>query len=224
MRRPLLLLLLGALAACSSFGDEASSDAGPIDAGAEAATPTDAGLADAPAASDAGVPDAGRDKRVFVTSQGFEGDLVVEAGQRGITAKDGLAAADALCGAEAEVLVPRGSFKAWLSTTTTSAIGRFNDRNKRVNPVDGTTVLKVVGEPPIVAIPTSDGRPSNAVVWTGTLSTGVSAGPAAVCGDWKVITGAFAFAGQAGSTSDKWTQALTAHQCGNTASLYCIEE
>jgi hypothetical protein len=191
---PLFVPTLFAFAGCSSSATpvtpEPTIDAGEfIDSGSDPIK--DSGTrADTGQARDSGPKDSGPSvKRVFtlVTAAKITGDIKTAGGKA-----DALASADALCtNAAATAMLGSGPWKAWLSTTATSALSRISD----VGPwylVDGTTMAfankaalsgpaKVDGEKWL----NQDGKPNGLFslrIWTGTTTSGSSA--TENCMDW----------------------------------------
>ena len=168
---------------------DARVDAVP-DAGADAPAVPDAAVdaADAAVAFDAtavdpldaavdAVVDAGRDQpnRVFVTRTAVYGDF------------GGLAAADALCAAEATAVGLDGTYVAWLSTSTVDARDRLAGSAGWIR-TDGApvaaTVARLVGEEMFAAADRDvDGHQVIGPVWTGTGPDGRLA-PGQACDDW----------------------------------------
>lgn len=241
--------------------DAGSGDAR-ADAPADAVHADSTGVPDAPAlpdgttdgatahdafASDAIVSDAvsidgsGKDaivappKRVFVTSDAYSGNL------------GGLAGADAICQDLATGASLDGVYKAWLSSTTTSAASRLTHvfvPYVLVNGVvvadgwDGLTsgtllvpinVNEKGGPPPILASPC--GGTSESVVWTSTATSGaLGTTQGATCDDWASSgPTSGAILGYADRTDSAWTdgcalQGEDSTICSSNAALYCIEQ
>jgi hypothetical protein len=179
--------------------------------------------------------DAGADggpsqvKRVFVTHTGFPGDL--KTAGAGAT---GLEGADNLCNGLARDAGLGGSWRAWLSSSTVSAIGRIAD----VGPwytVDGKTLLfsdkanlQSLSRAPIsqtelgedlLALPLGSIRE---LVWTGSNIGGAPNG--SHCADWT--SAASDKAGNAGywRYSTSWTEDGLLPTCDNPLALYCFEQ
>lgn len=172
---------------------------------------------------------------IFVTSETFNGDL--KTAGNGST---GLNGADNLCQAAADSegsIVPKGTYIAWLSTSTINATERMAPL------VDDGYVLP--NRTTIVAASISDllgGRllnpisqdesgaaPGSNYAWTGTRSAGRSfaeASPAETCNDWTAPSG---FSGARGIYGDRrleeaqWIEA-GALSCDNEMHLYCVQQ
>lgn len=171
-------------------------------------------------------------KRVFVTSQSFNGDLAVAGG----TGDDGLAGGDALCTLVAEAAGIGGTWRAWLSADGVDAIDRIAD----VAPWHTTgpgcaqvfpsrAAITVYG--PEVAIEHDErGRPVNDSTWTGTDENGRS--DTLDCEGWTMSVawiGNFrmeeGLIGVPGATvgSSQWTSSVS-HPCDFENALYCFEQ
>ena len=130
-------------------------------------------------------------KRVFVTSTTYDGNL------------GGLAGADAKCAARAAAAGLSGTYKAWLSSSTTSAASRLTHATVPYKRTDGVTVannwtdltdgdLAVVTSPSPFTVGINHDEfgvaLSSATVgaWTATLPDGSTADPSGVlnCFSW----------------------------------------
>lgn len=124
----------------------------------------------------------------------------------------GIAAADAMCQAEASAAGLPGTFLAWLSTSTLNAKDRlgsdgpwFNTQRQRIaatldDLTDGTL------ENPITYDAAGDepaSPPYNLWPYTGTQADGTAAA-GMTCGDWTMVTGE-GVSGYADRTSAQWT-------------------
>ena len=177
------------------------------------------------------VPDAGADagdagivrKRVFVTSQGWTGDLKTA----GNSTTTGLAGADKLCqGAATAAGLGGGPWIAWLSDTNTNAINRIAD----VGPwylLDGRMVFAnkagLTGNP-MVRLNVNENGNANSVLfpWTGTNANGTKA--ATNCNNWTNGTaGMQGECGNTGSTTATWT-AGGPLPCFIQYNLFCFEQ
>jgi uncharacterized repeat protein (TIGR01451 family) len=152
---------------------------------------------------------------VFVSSTTSNGDL------------GGLAGADATCAAAATSSGLAGTFKAWLSTTATSAGGRMTNVALPYVRLDETvvatswTVLTSGGLAAPINL-TERGAPAAASVWTNTEVDGGSL--AADCTLWS--DGTSAGTGVQGTTSSitsTWTSD-GAPTCNLLKALHCVEQ
>jgi hypothetical protein len=223
-------------------GDGVAGDAGGDGIGHDVVSQDRPPPHDAPSsegAADAIVGDVvvGPAKLVFVTSQVYNGNL------------GGLAGADALCQKLATQTLRPGTFKAWLSSTATSAAQRLTHSTGPYVLVNGTRVaanwagltsgtllsainLTETGGPPpagtLVCSSTNVGAAWTSTAADGTLATMLGA----TCADWGtsgLSTGALL--GVVGPTGSGWTNGCGAQTAGNnsaicaqTASLYCFEQ
>jgi hypothetical protein len=229
-------------AADSAPGDDASDggglpDAAPdagsdahLDAAADAPPPVDAGT-DAPpvdAAPDA--PPPPDELVIFVSSALYSGNL------------GGLSGADAKCQSLASAAGLTGTFKAWLSTTTTTASTRLTHGTKPYALVDHTvvandwagltsgTLLHAINLTETGQAPTPGtllcGN-SSIPVWTYTNASGGKPGVTANCSNWTSTSDQFAYGGTANATTSDWTAHCSVSAstvCAETASLYCLQQ
>lgn len=177
-------------------------------------------------------------KLVFVTSGVYDGHLVSRANAAlgtSFTNAQGPEAGDALCQAEADAAGLGGSFKAWLSTTTSNAVDRLNlITNSRAfdlesgaeiagasaasaNLLDGTLDVPINVDPngntPV------DGELR---VWTGTSTSGIFIG--SDCNGWSSNNmGDTGRRGRWDVTTQTWT-ANVDDTCDNTVRLYCFQD
>jgi hypothetical protein len=245
----------------SAAGDDAGQDGGSGDAPADAAGDTvhaDAkGSPDAPATPDATSDGSnGHDaiagdavagdgpakdaivvppKRVFVTSNAYSGSL------------GGLAGADGICQDLASKALLDGTYKAWLSSTTTSAASRMTHpfvpyvlvtgvvvangwdgltSGTLLNPID---VDEKGGQPPAQA--QACAQSSAAAVWTSTAPNGsLATTQAATCADWTSSGSTNgAVLGFTNRSDVSWTDGCASQGagstiCGSAAAVYCIEQ
>jgi len=121
-------------------------------------------------------------KRVFVTSTIYDGNL------------GGLAGADAKCAARAAAAGLSGTYKAWLSSSTTSAASRLTHATVPYKRTDGVTIANnwtdltdgAIAEP-ISRDEFGHVLSSAGSVWTGTADDGSSKGSFGTndfCCDW----------------------------------------
>jgi hypothetical protein len=148
---------------------------------------------------------------------------------------DGLSAADALCNEEAFGMVS-GTFKAWLSSSTTPAKDHIPEGVVGFDPLkslklrDGQLVAEswdnLLSEGPIVGISkdVTGGTLLNANVWTNTLPNGDLADVMASCADWtsasKFVS---SICGKSGQTGDNWTNNPGTVNCDQLSYLYCFQ-
>ena len=152
---------------------------------------------------------------VFVTSNNtFTGNL------------GGLSGADATCTAASTAAGLPGTYKAFLSTTTTSAASRLGSARGWIR-VDGLPFTDTVADMAAgqVYYPigvTELGTASTGTAWTATNGDGTFGGATSDCLDWTSAsasdsgTGGAATGGSGGFTEDFGTQ------CNSTESLYCF--
>jgi hypothetical protein len=160
-------------------------------------------------------------KRVFVTSTTTTGNF------------GGLAAADAVCAARAAAANLPGTFKAWLSTSTTSAASRLTHATVPYYRRSGTTVVRlaqnwtelVSGATTVPGPITFDetGATVTGGAWTGTNTSGASSTPS--CSDWTSTTASSG--GRYGSVRAEdigwWTDVGTG-PCTASNRFYCFEQ
>lgn len=170
-------------------------------------------------------------KRVFVTSQTYNGDLKTAGG----SSTSGLDGADRLCQGRAGVAGLGGTWIAWLSTDTVNAKDRISDgiykrmdlaviANNKADLLDGSIANDIsINE---------NGNPvnssTNEFVWTGTLTDGT--GSYNLCTSWR--NGFNGPSGKVGyipvssaqpATNYRWTNYVD-YLCGATLRLYCFEQ
>jgi hypothetical protein len=166
-----------------------------------------------------GSPDLSRSaraKRIFVTSQTYDGNF------------GGLSGADETCTIKASAL--GGSWRAWISDDSTSAFDRIAD----VGPwylLDGTT--RVFNDraglrgTPLAAIDIDDQRNKhNQFVWTGT-AVGGTALTGYTCSNWTTGAEAGVAAFGDASTPGDWTNSGApdlVSACNVARALICLEQ
>ncbi|MEJ7596389.1 MAG: hypothetical protein WKG01_00650 [Kofleriaceae bacterium] len=188
----------------------------------EPADPTDrpdAGTRpDPPPRPDAPRPEAA--KRVFVTSL-----LYPAAFQRTIPAATPHRAADAICQSLSDAAQLRGTFRAWLSTSTIAAIDHI-ETNGPWYRLDGELAFSnhvALQAHPQVAISIDErGEPitGTTLTWTGTAIGGLAS--TSTCNDWSATTDVTSTMGLASVTND-WT-ARSRTSCAGEFHLYCFEQ
>jgi len=174
------------------------------------------------------------DKRVFVTSKIFHGDLKSQG-----AANDGITGADLLCQGAADQAGLGGVWVAWVSSSSVDAVSRLAT-DARWTLLDGTTeVFAAYTEiqfGPAHAIDVTEAGASllpsqePVLVWTNTNSLGRNAdgGQLDACDDWTGQTGTAAVGvlfdpDGGGGMGLSWTDTKQPRGCGNEAHLYCFE-
>jgi hypothetical protein len=167
-----------------------------------------------------------RGKRVFVTRTAYQGDLKT-AGQ----APDGLTGGDDLCNRAAQATLKGGTWKAWLSSESVSALSRLQD----VCPwyqeqADGGMVKTFnnkanLSTSPLVGLKVDeygqyveDGK----AVWTGTATGGAWSGQGCR-GFNSSYRHEKATIGRTGAVDQGWTS-WESWGCDYVAHLYCFEQ
>jgi len=164
--------------------------------------------------------------RVFVTSTTYNGNL------KG-TAVDGLAGADAKCQERADAARLTGTYKAWLSTSDTSASSRLYHSPIPYKLVDGMVIDdnwddltkegSALNNPIYRTEQNVSSEPNGYAVWTGTSSSGEIVG-FDHCLDWTSASSTkTAPIGHSNITNFRWTFESTP-DCSNLNSLYCFEQ
>lgn len=163
-------------------------------------------------------------KRVFVSSETYDGDL------------GGLDGADTICqdlASGAGLTSGDATFRAWLSSSDTSAASRLHHSPEEYILVDGTVVAENwddLADGAIASAINLDELGGLAVetprAWTNTTSSAASRG-AADCAGWKSNTqGSKGHVGWVVMTDAEWTQAIdfTPAGCIQERRLYCVEQ
>jgi hypothetical protein len=205
--------------------DDASGDAR-ADAG-----PSDAGPRDASLVSEGSPPvEAGAPHTIFVTSTATVA-----------SALKGLVAADAICQSRAGAAGLKGTYKAWLSTSTVSAEDRLTQGAGPYRLLNGTIIAsnwqeltsgtlkapidetETTGAPPALGVGVC-GEVGSSPVWTGTSADGTS-GSGTECDSWGtgMLAATSALVGSANATDGTWTAWCPA-SCLVVAALYCVEQ
>jgi hypothetical protein len=176
-------------------------------------------------------PDAAVDTapkpRAFVTSTSYSGDLKTAG-----AGSSGLDGADKLCQAASTAAGLAGTFKAWLSDSTTNAIDRLTDvggwymvGGQAFELFDSKAALV---SPPANPFADETGAVVDSEPWTGTLANGTEnsndgfVGTTGNCLSWTASlmdSGATGSSGEPGS----WTQSA-AYQCQNLRPIYCFQQ
>lgn len=197
--------------AASEAGKDGSLDA-QADADADADVIVEAGLD----AADAG------HKQAFETPLVFNGRLDAP----GVAGAGGLAAGDARCNEAAQAAFPGRTFKAWLSTTSTSAASRLVGLGPWYV---GDAYLASLAElktanlhTPLHQDPSGAAVGAPLGVWTGTDIDGTYA--LSACSDWtSAASNVSGEIGTGGGGGTAWTYA-TARSCDVGYHLYCFEQ
>ena len=171
--------------------------------------------------------DTGPKPRAFFTSTTFSGDLKTAG-----AGTSGLDGGDRLCQAASTAAGLPGTFKAWLSDSTTNAIDRLTDVGGWY--VVGTTFelfasKAALASPPGNAFSDEFGHLISDEPWTGTLSNGTrntDDGFQQTSGNCLGWTVASMDSGATGSSSfpTGWTQENEAYQCQNLRPIYCFQQ
>lgn len=167
-------------------------------------------------------------KKVFVSSVTGTGSFSAWASAG---TKTGAAAGDQVCQtlAGSAGLANPTTFKAWVSTSTTSAPDRLTSNGPWVR-VDGIKVADNKADLLDGSLFTSINVAENGVylssqvyAWTGTTGTG---GPTAnTCGDWTDGSGfAFGTFGEGIDARAYWTEYYSIQSCDHLQRLYCFED
>jgi hypothetical protein len=163
---------------------------------------------------------AGGPCRVFLSSTRYDGNL------------GGLSGADAKCQGLAEEANLPGTYKAWLSDSTSSPSSRFLPSTGPYRLINGTTIAANFTDltdgtllAPIDVTETGGGVGSSIGVWTHTLSNGNARGDAeGHCANWSSSApGAVGNYGHATRLSLEWTDVSEAG-CSNFFHLYCVQQ
>ena len=167
---------------------------------------------------DDGCKDCARDSIIFITSQTYQGNV------------NGLAGADQRCRMLAAIAeLPRfETYRAWLSSSTTTAGQRLLHSDGRYVLVNGLVVaqnwnalVSGVIENPINVDEYSQTQVSRA--WTSTDAMGDAAPGANFCNDWTAASGPQGGTGLINMTDATWSF-FEPGDCENEIHLYCIEQ
>ena len=150
---------------------------------------------------------------VFVTSTRHQGNL------------GGLAGADAICQARADSVNMRGTYRAWLSSSTTSAFSRLGTASGWVRP-DGKPVfnsradLQAGRQMHPIRIHERIGDVGEVAVRTASLPEGTLHPNGTTCGDYTSLVGSIGQGVTIGMSS-QWSSWSTG-TCDSLANLYCF--
>jgi len=164
-------------------------------------------------------------KKAFLSTAWGAGDLSLWSDATGT----GLAAGDAICQSLATAQSITGTFKAWLSDSTTNAKDRFTSNGPWVR-LDGVKIANNMADLTDGAIYstinlTETGQYMGAYgVFTGTVSNGTA--HASTCSNWTSNSSAVhGMAGIANYANQKWTEYYDLWGCDLTIyHLYCLED
>jgi hypothetical protein len=140
----------------------------------------------------------------------------------------GISGANAVCQGLAEVQGYKGTFKAWLSSTTYSPATHFDQRGSFYL-VTGTKIADNWSD-------LTDGTIDNVIdrnetgssvaapnIWTGTGSDGNMYNSIYTCTDWTSTSG-HSYTGSYSYTDYRWTRASSVSSCANQYRLYCFQD
>ena len=162
-------------------------------------------------------------KTVFLSSTNQNGNL------------GSLAGADAICQGLADAASLGGTYKAWLSDSTSSPATRFTPWMGSYSRPDGVTVANDWADltdgtldAPIYVTELGQVNPTQRTVQTSTDTQGfgVATSPGSYCLDWTSSAGAGVATrtnGRSDQVSGDWTNSGTSG-CTNSLRLYCFEQ
>lgn len=154
------------------------------------------------------------DAIVFATSQLYAADL------------GGLASADAECQALAQSAKLRGTYKAFLSDSSTSASNRLSRAAGAYKRVDGAVIAENADTffslAHNIGMDLDEmGRPAPGEVWT--ASNGAGAAQGSYCSDWTSQSGT-AIVGLAERSDSRWANVYLQFCERTNVRLYCVEQ
>ena len=161
-----------------------------------------------------------KDRIVFASSVRYQG-----------FALDGLFGADQRCRMLAAIaMLPNfGTYRAWLSDSTTSAADRFLHSRGRYILVNGLVVANDWDDlidgtlsNPINTTEFSE-IPNGTCAWTGTLANGQTAFGSSSCDDWDGGDDLQEGGRGVGDQLDNWWSFISHGPCGSECALYCFE-
>jgi len=160
---------------------------------------------------------------IFITSLSYDGDLKSAGG-----GSTGLEGADKICANHAAGGALGGTWKAWLSDSTTNAIDRINDVGPWYLVGTDTVVFNNkanLATVPLIYIYISElgiAPPLYTNAWTGTLTGGTKSTD--LCADWTNNTlSVRGLRGYVYLVTTNWTQSASP-TCNSTEHLYCIQQ
>ena len=148
-----------------------------------------------------------------------------------------MSGADAICQSEANSYGMNGTYKAWLSDSTTNAKDRITPAPYKYTLVDETVVANNFGHlidptptliSPINKSPIGNVTSSSTNIWTNTTSSGTVKNntAAGTCQNWTSASASYT--GNVGGynlgTKPAWTDSSTTQTCDQARSLYCIQQ
>lgn len=155
-------------------------------------------------------------KKVFVTSQSTNGNF------------EGVAGGDKFCQTLAEQAGIKGSFKAWLSSSSVNAIDRLTSNGPWVR-VDGVRIADSKADLSdgllfsSISVDETGRHLTEAITWTGTDFLGNST--STLCSDWQSdLDTDIGTTGNALTVSNSWTVRSTQWSCNRNFRLYCFED
>jgi hypothetical protein len=164
----------------------------------------------------------------FETSTTYDGNLATAG-----SAPNGLLGGDMLCQSVATAAGLSGTFKAWLSNSTTNAIDRLIDVGGWYTPgafpyaIFANKAQLATG--PSSSFTDEHGNGASGEPWTGTKAGGAKAtsdafvGTSANCNGWSVAYMDSGVTGLNGMTTGDWTE-HAAYQCQNKRPIYCFQQ
>jgi hypothetical protein len=156
--------------------------------------------------------------RVFLSSVLYPGDL------------GGLTGADAKCQGLAGAAGLPGTYKAWLSDSTSSVISRFVPSSGPYQLVNGITIAANWADlkdgllaAPINVTETGGGPGGSTTAWTHTAFDGSPALGDAHCQDWGSTVAPSGTAGNVTATDPTWAL-FNSTTCNTPLHLYCFQQ
>jgi hypothetical protein len=143
----------------------------------------------------------------------------------------GLAGADSICASEADDGGANGTFRAWISNSSTSAAARLNHVARPYVLADGTIVAKdwtdlTDGTLAAAIARNADGTAAPlGGAWTATDASGAISYPSNTCNDWTSNSGQGAD-GYVGAANSDWTlnSVQPLDSCSVQSRLYCLQQ
>lgn len=164
---------------------------------------------------------SGSGKRVFVSSAEFDGNL------------GGVTGADEKCQELADDAALGGTWRAWVSTTSSPAKTRFTQSSGPYERLDGKEVAAsfaaltsgTLTSPIDMDENKAPVTGANIHAWTNTTPAGEAKGNPSSCNDWKTADSSPAAVGAVGSTGPDWTlRTGTEPACATKKRIYCFEQ
>lgn len=157
--------------------------------------------------------------RIFITSTRYDGNL------------GGLAGADAKCQARADAANLGGTWKAWLSDSTTSASSRLIKDTGPYKLLNGTVIANgwddladgTIQNPINI---NEFNQPASGTSWTHTNEYGGIFGTLTPCNNWTSVGGDYTYdlIGNYLKTDKEWTAWPSGTYCNVPQTLYCFEQ